>query len=81
LSWRCDETYVKVAGAWTYLYRAVDREGRTVDFFLSKRRDMRAAKAFFRRALAQHGDPLTITVDAYAATHTALDQLKEQGVF
>src|SRR5947209_16188616 len=39
-SWRCDETYIKVKGRWTYLYRAVDKQGRTVDFLLSERRDV-----------------------------------------
>lgn len=43
-SWRVDEMYLKVRGQWVYLYRAVDRAGRTVDFLLSKRRDMDAAK-------------------------------------
>ena len=46
-SWRVDETYIKVRGQWVYLYRAVDREGRTVDFLLSKRRDVMSAKRFF----------------------------------
>jgi transposase-like protein len=46
-SWRADETYIKIKGQWVYLYRAVDRAGRTVDFFLSKRRDIAAAKRFF----------------------------------
>ena len=79
LSWRVDETYLKVAGKWTYLYRAVDREGRTVDFFLSKRRDVLAAKTFFRRALQKHGDPLSITLDVYAASHRAVQELKDSG--
>ena len=48
-SWRCDETYIKVRGRWTYLYRAVDKQGQTVDFLLSERRDVAAAKGFFRR--------------------------------
>ena len=79
LSWRVDETYVKVRGEWTYLYRAVDGEGRTVDFWLSKRRDVNAAKCFLRRALREHGDPLSITLDAYAASHRAVAQLQEEG--
>jgi transposase-like protein len=53
LSWRVDETYLKVAGEWTYLYRAVDQDGKTVDFFLSKRRDLAAAKSVFSMCLAQ----------------------------
>ena len=50
-SWRCDETYIKVKGGWTYLYRAVDKQGRTVDFLLSERRDVAAAKRFFSAAI------------------------------
>jgi putative transposase len=53
-SWRVDETYLKVKGQWVYLYRAVDKVGRTVDFLLSKKRDMAAAKRFFSRAVKQH---------------------------
>ena len=47
-SWRVDETYVKVKGQWTYLYRAIDKEGKTLDFMLPERRDEAAATAFFR---------------------------------
>jgi len=54
-SWRCDETNIKVNGRWTYLYRAVDKQGRTVDFRLSERRDVAAAKAFFRKAMKHNG--------------------------
>jgi transposase-like protein len=53
-SWRVDETYIKVKGQWVYLYRAVDKAGRTVDFRLSRRRDMAAAKRLFSRATKQH---------------------------
>jgi transposase-like protein len=54
LSWRVDETYIKVGGHWTYLYRAVDQNGQSVDSFLRKRRDVGAAKRFFGRALQKH---------------------------
>ena len=57
-SWRVDETYVKIHGAWTYLYRAVDREGQTVDFRLSPNRDVAAAKrSFARRSRLKVGRP------------------------
>jgi putative transposase len=75
-SWRVDETYLKIRGPWVYLYRAVDKAGRTVDFLLSRRRDMSAAKRFFSRATRQHGAPRVITLDGYAASHRAVAQLK-----
>ena len=53
-SWRCDETYIKVKGTWMYLYRAVDKTGQTVDFYLSRKRDVAAAKAFLRKAMREH---------------------------
>src|SRR6267154_1520953 len=79
-SWRVDETYVKIRGEWCYLYRAVDRAGRTVDFRLSAKRDIAAAKAFFRKALkGQQRAPQTITLDGYAASHRAVRELKADG--
>lgn len=78
-SWRCDETYIKVNGRWTYLYRAVDKAGRTVDFRLSERRDVAAAKAFFRNAMKRNRTPRVITLDAYAASHRAIADLKTEG--
>ena len=78
-SWRVDETYLKIKGQWVYLYRAVDKAGRTVDFLLSKRRDMDAAKRFFSRATRQHGARRVITLDGYVASHRAVDKLKEAG--
>ena len=78
-SWRVDETYIKVRGQWVYLYRAVDKEGRTVDFLLSRRRDVAAAERFFSRGVKQHGAPRVITLDGYAASHRAVDKLKAAG--
>ena len=78
-SWRVDETYVKIRGVWTYLYRAVDRDGKTVDFRLSPRRDVAAAKSFFRKALKTQGrPPRVITLDGYAASHRAVRELPEE---
>jgi transposase-like protein len=62
-----------------HLYRAVDKQGRTVDFLLSKRHDVAAAKRFFSYATKQHKAPRVITLDAYAASHRAVSQLKEIG--
>ncbi len=78
-SWRCDQTYVKVKGEWVYLYRAVDKIGKTVDFHLIRRRDVNAAKAFLRKAMQQQRIPTKITLDAYAASHRAVADLKWAG--
>ena len=80
-SWRVDETYIKVKGAWTYLYRAVDSLGQTIDFRLSPKRDAVAAKRFFRKALSQPHvvNPRTITVDKNPAYPRAVQQLKRGG--
>ncbi|MGB7922763.1 MAG: IS6 family transposase [Pyrinomonadaceae bacterium] len=79
-SWRVDETYIKVRGRWAYLYRAVDKQGLTVDFLLSEHRDIAAAKWFFTSAIKQHEAPETITLDGYPATHSAVAELKASGV-
>ena len=71
-SWRMDETYVKVAGQWKYLYRAVDKHGATVDFLLRAKRDHAAARAFFERAIGQHDVPEKITLDKSGANTTAI---------
>jgi transposase-like protein len=78
-SWRVDETYVKIRGQWVYLYRAVDRDGSTVDFRLSRQRDVKAAKAFFRKALKTQGQaPVSITLDGYAASHRAVREMPDE---
>jgi transposase-like protein len=75
-SWRVDETYVKIKGRWTYLYRAVDSAGKTVDFLLRTKRDVAAAKAFFRRAFKTQGRlPRAITLDGYQASHRAVREV------
>ncbi len=74
-----DETYVKVRGEWVYLYRAVDKGGKTVDFYLSRRRDVNASKAFLRKAMKGQRAPTKITLDAYAASHRAVADLKASG--
>lgn len=79
-SWRVDETYMKVRGRWTYLYRAVDKQGHTVDFLLGEHRDIAAAKRFFTRAVERHGAPARITLEGYPATHAAVAELKMDGV-
>ncbi|MBM3797681.1 MAG: IS6 family transposase, partial [Acidobacteria bacterium] len=78
-SWRMDEIYVKVRGKWMYLYRAVDKAGKTVDFYLSRRRDVNAAKAFRRKAIKGQRVLAKVTLDAYAASHRAVADLKEDG--
>ena len=78
-SWRVDETYVKIKGKWTYLYRAVDKQGKTVDFLLRAKRDVAAAKAFFRRAFKSQGRlPQKITLDGYQASHRAAREFLDQ---
>ena len=78
-SWRMDETYVRVKGEWMYLYRAVDKAGKTVDFHLSRKRDVNAAKAFLRKAMRGQRVPTKITLDGYAASHRAVGELKDTG--
>jgi len=79
-SWHVDETYIRVRGRWTYLYRAVDKRGLTVNFLLSEHRDISAAKQFFTRAIERHGAPERITLDGYPATHLAVAELKKSGI-
>ena len=75
-SWRMDETYIKVAGQWKYLYRAVDREGATVDFLLTAKRDLAAARRFLERAINLHDAPEKITIDKSGANTAAIESVK-----
>src|SRR5918911_5536097 len=79
-SWRVDEMYIKVKGQWMYLYRAVDSEGSTIDFYLSKTRDHKAAKRFFKKALRSFhvSKPRVMTVDKNPAYPIAIEQLKKE---
>ncbi len=73
--WFADETYVKVAGRWQYLYRAVDQFGQVIDVLVSERRDTAAARRFFTRALTHGPAPVEVTTDRAAAYLRVLDDL------
>jgi len=73
-SWRVDETYVKIKGKWAYLYRAVDKNGHTIDFLLTPTRDQDAAEAFLRKAIRHQQQPEKITIDQSGANTAAIKQ-------
>ena len=75
-SWRMDATYIKVAGQWKYLYRAVDKTGATVDFPLRAKRDHAAARAFFERAIGLHEVPQKIAIDKSGSNKAALASIQ-----
>lgn len=66
-SWRADEKYIKIKGQWHYQYRAVDKEEKTIDIYLSKNRDKKAAKALFKKSIGSSGCPEKITIDKSGA--------------
>ncbi|MEA2874790.1 MAG: transposase, family [Hyphomicrobiales bacterium] len=78
-SWRVDETYIRVAGQWAYLYRAVDSAGDTIDFLLSPNRDRVAAKGFLQLALSGRNRPRVINVDGHPAYPGVIDELRKSG--
>ena len=80
-SWRVDETFIQVRGQWMYLYRAVDGQGNTVEFYLSRTRGIAAATAFFRKALKHHREPHRITLDGHRPSHSALRRMRMNGEF
>ena len=71
-SWRMDETYVRVKGQWKYLYRALDKDGQTVDFLLTPTRDRDAAEAFLRKAIRTQGLPEKISIDQSGSNTAAI---------
>src|SRR3989440_2722897 len=78
VSWRMDETYIKIKGQWYYLYRAVDKTGQTIDFLLTEQRDEQAAKRFLTKAIRRHGVPEKITIDGSAANEAAIKSYNEE---
>ena len=70
--WRLDETYIKVKGEWRYLYRAVDKEGNTVDFLLTKRRQRISAQKFLIKAIENNVNPELINIDKSGSNKAAI---------
>ena len=70
--WHVNETYIKVRGQWKDLYRAIDSNGNTVEFWFSERRDLSAAKRFLREALKRHGRPERIVIDGSQTNREAI---------
>jgi putative transposase len=77
LSWRMDETYIKIKGQWSYLYRAVDKTGQTIDFLLTAQRDEHAATRFLIKPIRRHGVPEKITIDGSEANAAAIRSYNE----
>ena len=73
-SWRMDETCIKVKDVWKYLYRAVDKQGKTVDFLLTAKRDKAAARRFFDKAIPANGVPEKIAMDKSSANKAAINE-------
>ena len=72
--WRLDETYIKIKGEWKYLYRAVDKQGNTIDFLLTARRDKKAALRFLNKAIGANGKPSLINIDKSGANTAGIKQ-------
>ncbi len=75
---RQQHPYIKIKGKWRYLYRAVDRDGQTLDFLLTAQRDKKAALRFLRKAVRQHGLPEKVTINKSGANTAALEALQEE---
>lgn len=74
-SWRMDETYIKIKGKWVYYYRAVDKDGAIIDFYLSETRNEQDAQAFFDKAIKSSGLPSKVVIDKSGANAAALDTI------
>ncbi len=79
-SWRMDETYIKVGVVDRYLYRAVDKEGNTVDFLLTKRRQKMSAQKFFNKAIGNNGRPRVVNIDKSGTNKMAIWSVNKRGV-
>jgi putative transposase len=77
VSWRMDETYIKIKGEGCYLSRAVDKQGQTIDFLLTEQRDQEAALRFLKKAIRRHGVPEKITIDGSEANEAAIKRYNE----
>src|ERR671922_396257 len=77
LSWRLDETSIRVKGQWRYLYRAVDKHGQAIDFLLTEQRDTEAARRFLKKAIRRNGLPEMITIDGSDANEAAIKRYNE----
>ncbi len=73
--WFVDETYVKVAGTWRYVYRAVDQHGQVIDLYVSRKLDVKPATRFFSTAISTHGDPAEVTTDRSPALARTIVEL------
>ena len=73
--WHMDETYIKIKGVWKHLYRAADKQGMAVDFLLTAKRGITAAKRFFNKAMDSNGDPDNLTMDESGANKAAIDAI------
>jgi putative transposase len=78
ISWRMDETYIRVKGEWRYLYRAVDAHGQTIDFLRTEHRDQEAALRFLTKAIRRHGMPEKMTIDGSEANEAAIKRYNEE---
>ena len=81
-SWQLDETYVKVKGKWHYLYRAINKQGETLDFYFSHKRNKEAAYQFLRRCLRYYdldNQPKTLNTDKHSSYANAIARLKKEG--